>query len=95
MTVQVNNPQVNDLNGTLVTDYLVLPTETLPCLCSAGIKRFISMLVLLCQHVLVTQLCVLFFFISDLLNEDKTINRRALGKKVFGNKVKFFINLHL
>ncbi|KAM8730438.1 bifunctional coenzyme A synthase [Acanthopagrus schlegelii] len=29
---------------------------------------------------------VLEEFGSDLLNEDKTINRRALGKKVFGNK---------
>lgn len=25
--------------------------------------------------------------ILDLINEDKTINRRALGRKVFGNKV--------
>ncbi|KAM9560622.1 bifunctional coenzyme A synthase isoform 3-T3 [Salvelinus alpinus] len=30
---------------------------------------------------------VLEEFGSDLINEDKTINRRALGRKVFGNKV--------
>ena len=29
----------------------------------------------------------LFFSFVDILNEDKTINRRALGKKVFGNQV--------
>lgn len=28
-----------------------------------------------------------YFLILDLMNEDKTINRRALGRKVFGNKV--------
>lgn len=28
-----------------------------------------------------------YSLILDLMNEDKTINRRALGRKVFGNKV--------
>lgn len=68
---------------TLLANYLMLPPEMQACLCStnSGTRLF---------------KCALFLcLISDLLNEDKTINRRALGKKVFGNKVKCFTNSHL
>lgn len=33
--------------------------------------------------------------ILDLTNEDKTINRRALGRKVFGNKVIRLVIRHI
>lgn len=34
------------------------------------------------------------FPLLDLLNEDKTINRRALGRKVFGNQVVWIIFIY-
>lgn len=34
------------------------------------------------------------FQLLDLLNEDKTINRRALGRKVFGNQVVWIIFIY-
>lgn len=37
-----------------------------------------------CDSLLYNHVVIL---ILDLINDDKTINRRALGRKVFGNKV--------
>lgn len=35
-----------------------------------------------------------FSSLLDLLNEDKTIDRRALGRKVFGNQVMSSVSAH-
>lgn len=35
----------------------------------------------------------LFLLLLDILNEDKTMNRRALGRKVFGNQVKWPVQI--